>query len=88
MIHKRQISTHNEKINWCLAIPEPNQSIITRSVNHAKTVDNLPYNFKANSFMVFKNWFSAIYGLFMIALFSLIIKLKCVLNLFIKVSIY
>jgi len=56
---------------WCLAFPEPDQAVVARSIHHAKTIDNLPYNFTARNYIVFGSLISAILGLFVFVLLSI-----------------
>ncbi|XP_025198349.1 saccharopine dehydrogenase-like oxidoreductase [Melanaphis sacchari] len=71
ILHRRQISTKVDKKNWCLALPEPDQAVITRSVHHARTKDNLPYNFNVRNYVVCGGLISAIIGLFFFVLLSI-----------------
>ena len=56
---------------WCLAFPEPDQAVVARSIHHAKTIDNLPYNFTVRNYMVFGSLISAVLGLFVFVLLSI-----------------
>lgn len=87
IIHKQQISSLNKKKKWCLAFPEPDQAIIVRSIHHAKTVDNLPYNFKARNYIVFGNLITAICVLFTMIILSIMAMYEPLRNLFIRVSV-
>ncbi|XP_026817220.1 saccharopine dehydrogenase-like oxidoreductase [Rhopalosiphum maidis] len=71
ILHRRQISMQVDTKEWCLAFPEPDQAVIARSVHHAKTIDNLPYNFNVRNYMVFGSLISAIIGLFIFVLLSI-----------------
>uniref|UniRef100_A0A2S2P170 Saccharopine dehydrogenase-like oxidoreductase n=2 Tax=Schizaphis graminum TaxID=13262 RepID=A0A2S2P170_SCHGA len=71
ILHRRQISKQVDTKEWCLAFPEPDQAVIARSVHHAKTKDNLPYNFNVRNYMVFGSLISAIIGLFIFVLLSI-----------------
>ncbi|XP_060847112.1 saccharopine dehydrogenase-like oxidoreductase [Rhopalosiphum padi] len=71
ILHRRKISMQVDSKEWCLAFPEPDQAVIARSVHHAKTIDNLPYNFNVRNYMVFGSLISAIIGLFIFVLLSI-----------------
>jgi hypothetical protein len=71
---------------WCLAFPEPDQAVIARSVHHAKTIDNLPYNFNVRNYMVFGSLISAIIGLFIFVLLSIMAAFEPIRILLVRVG--
>jgi len=70
---------------WCLAFPEPDQAVIARSIHHAKTVENLPYNFNVRNYMVVGGLISAIFGLLIFVLLSILATFEPIRILFIRV---
>jgi len=75
-----------DKKEWCLAFPEPDQAVIARSVHHAKTKDNLPYNFNVRNYMVFGGLISAIIGLFVFVLLSIMTAFDPIKTLLVRVG--
>lgn len=75
-----------DKKEWCLAFPEPDQAVIARSVHHAKTIDNLPYNFNVRNYMVFGSLISAIIGLFVFVLLSIMATFDPIKTLLVRVG--
>ncbi|CAI6359211.1 unnamed protein product [Macrosiphum euphorbiae] len=71
ILHRQQISMQRDTKEWCLAFPEPDQAVVARSIHHAKTIDNLPYNFTVRNYMVFGSLISAVLGLFVFVLLSI-----------------
>ncbi|XP_060859268.1 saccharopine dehydrogenase-like oxidoreductase [Metopolophium dirhodum] len=71
ILHRQQISMQCDTKEWCLAFPEPDQAVVARSIHHAKTIDNLPYNFTVRNYMVFGSLISAVLGLFVFVLLSI-----------------
>ncbi|VVC37547.1 Hypothetical protein CINCED_3A024175 [Cinara cedri] len=84
ILHKQNISIKKDKKKWCLAFPEPDQSVIVRSIHHAKTKDNLPYNFYARNYIVFGSLITAIIALLMFAILSFMVKFEPIRKLFIQ----
>ncbi|KAL5238649.1 hypothetical protein ACI65C_006059 [Semiaphis heraclei] len=71
ILHRQQISMQDDTKEWCLAFPEPDQAVVARSIHHAKTIENLPYNFTVRNYLVFGSFISAIIGLFIYLLLSI-----------------
>lgn len=71
ILHKQQISMRSDTKEWCLAFPEPDQSVVARSIHHAKTIEKLPYNFNVRNYMVCGGLISAVIGLFIFVLLSI-----------------
>ncbi|CAH1731636.1 saccharopine dehydrogenase-like oxidoreductase [Aphis gossypii] len=84
ILHRRQINMKADKEEWCLAFPEPDQAVIARSVHHAKTKDNLPYNFNVRNYMVFGGLISAIIGLFVFVLLSIMTSFNPIKTLLVR----
>jgi len=75
-----------DKKEWCLAFPEPDQAVIARSIHYAKTIDNLPYNFNVRNYMVFGGLISAIIGLFVFVLLSIMATFDPIKTLLVRVG--
>jgi len=71
---------------WCLAFPEPDQAVVARSIHHAKTIDNLPYNFTVRNYMVFGSLISAVIGLFVFVLLSIMATFEPIRILLVRVG--
>lgn len=84
-MHKQQIDMCYDKKKWCLAFPEPDQAVIARSIHHAKTVDNLPYNFNVRNYLVNGNLLSAIIVIFIYLFFSIWATFEPLRILFVRV---
>lgn len=84
-MHKQQISMKSEEKKWCLAFPEPDQSVVARSIHHAKTKENLPYNFNVKNYMVFGSLITAIVALLIFVCSSFLVTLKPIRILFVRV---
>lgn len=85
IFHKQQISMHSDKKYWCIAFPEPDQSVIVRSIHHAKTKDHLPYNFNARNYIAIGNLITAIVLFIFFVLFSILAKIEPFRILFVRV---
>lgn len=85
-MHRRQINLKVDKKEWCLGFPEPDQAVIARSLHHAKTIDNLPYNFNVRNYMVFGSLISAIIGLFVFVLLSIMATFDPIKILLVRVG--
>lgn len=75
----------NDAKQWCLAFPEPDQAVVARSIHHAKTKDNLPYNFEVRNYVVMGDLFSAIIGLFVFVLLSIMTAIEPIRILLVRV---
>lgn len=76
---------NNDKKDWCVAFPEPDQAVIVRSIHHAKTVDNLPYNFRVKNYLVVGTLISSIIALIVFALLSIMVTFEPIRILFVRV---
>ncbi|XP_015378852.1 PREDICTED: saccharopine dehydrogenase-like oxidoreductase [Diuraphis noxia] len=76
ILHRQQISMQNDNKEWCVAFPEPDQAVVARSIHHAKTKDNLPYDFDVQNYMVFGNLMTALVGLFVFISTSILVLFK------------
>lgn len=85
-MHRQQISMRSDTKEWCLAFPEPDQAVVARSIHHAKTTDNLPYNFTVRNYMVFGSLISAIIGLFIFVLLSIMAVFEPIRILLVRVG--
>jgi len=70
---------------WCLAFPEPDQAVVARSIHYAKTIENFPYNFTVRNYMVFGSLISAIIGLFIFFLLSIMASFEPIRILLVRV---
>lgn len=86
-MHRQQISALNDDKPWCLAFTEPDQAVITRSIHHAKTVDQLPYNFNVRNYVVFDGLISAIISLCVFLLLSIMARFEPIRILLVRVHI-
>lgn len=86
ILHKEQISMLSDKKSWCVAFPEPDQSVIVRSLHHAKTVENRPSDIIVHNYMVFGGLISAIIALFVFGFLSFMVIFEPIRILFIRVS--
>jgi len=75
----------NDAKEWCLPVPDPDQAVVTRSIHHAKTIDNLPYNFDVQNYMVFGFWLSAVLGLFFYIILSIMATFEPIRILLVRV---
>lgn len=71
---------------WCLAFPEPDQAVVVRSIHHARAKKNLPYNFNVRNYMVFGGLISAVIGLFVFVLLSIMATLEPIRILLVRVK--
>lgn len=85
-MHRQQINMKVDKKDWCLAFPEPDQAVVARSIHHAKTIDHLPYNFYVRNYMVFGSLISAVIGLFVFVLLSIMATFDPIKTLLIRVG--
>lgn len=84
VFHKQQINMHSDKKHWCIAFTEPDQSVIVRSIHHAKTADHLPYNFYVKNYLAVGSLITTI-GLFILFVFFLVLaKIEPIRNLFVR----
>ncbi|XP_008179776.1 saccharopine dehydrogenase-like oxidoreductase [Acyrthosiphon pisum] len=84
ILHRRQTSMQSDDKEWCLAFPEPDQAVVTRSIHHAKTIDNLPYNFDVRNYFVFGDLISALIGLILYVTLSILAKVEQIRILFVR----
>jgi len=70
---------------WCLAVPDPDQAVVARSIHHAKTIENLPYNFDVRNYMVFGLWLTAVHGLFLYIVLSIMATFEPIRILLVRV---
>jgi len=75
----------SDEKQWCLAFPEPDQSVAVRSIHHAKTIDNLPYNFDVRNYFVFGYLVLALIGLFFYVLLAIFATIEPIRILFVRV---
>lgn len=75
----------SDKKKWCLAFPEPDQSVIARSIHHAKTINNLPYNFNVRNYIVFGSLITAIFALIVFVILSFMVTFQPIRTLFVRV---
>lgn len=76
---------YSDKKEWCVTFPEPDQAVIARSIHHAKTIDNLPYNFEVRNYMVFGGLITAIIALFVFVFLSIMASFEPIRILFVRV---
>jgi len=76
---------HSDDKEWCLAFPEPDQAVVARSIHHAKTIDNLPYNFDVRNYYAFGYLLAAVIGLIFYVILSILATLEPVRILFVRV---
>jgi len=70
---------------WCLACPEPDQAVVTRSIHHAKTKERLPYDFCARGYRVVAGLISGILALLMFLFLSVLATIQPIRFLFVQV---
>lgn len=78
---------NSDKKKWCLAFPEPDQAVIVRSLHHAKTVDNLPYNFEVKNYMVFGSLIAAVIAILVFLYLSIIATFEPIRILLVRVRL-
>ncbi|XP_050528457.1 saccharopine dehydrogenase-like oxidoreductase [Daktulosphaira vitifoliae] len=79
ILHKQNI---DGALEWCVPFPEPDQSVITRSLHHAKMVEKRNVNCHARCYWVMNLLIIAIFGLFVYVLLSLMVKITSMINIF------
>ncbi|XP_060860300.1 saccharopine dehydrogenase-like oxidoreductase [Metopolophium dirhodum] len=84
IFHRRQTSMQSDNKEWCLAFPEPDQAVVARSIHHAKTIDNLPYNFDVRNYYVFGFLISAVIGSLFYVILSILAALEPIRILFVR----
>jgi len=77
---------HSDDKEWCLSFPDPDQAVVARSIHHAKTIDNLPYNFDVRNYFVFGYLISALIGLYFYLILSILATFEPVRMFFVRVS--
>ncbi|CAI6356855.1 unnamed protein product [Macrosiphum euphorbiae] len=84
LLHRRQTSMHSDDKEWCLSFPDPDQAVVARSIHHAKTIDNLPYNFDVRNYYVFGYLISALIGLYFYIILSILATFEPVRMFFVR----
>lgn len=77
----------NDKKDWCIAFPEPDQSVIVRSLHHAKTVENRYSDFQVRNYMVFGGLIASVIALIVFTLMSFVVTFEPIRILFVRVSL-
>ncbi|XP_025191825.1 saccharopine dehydrogenase-like oxidoreductase [Melanaphis sacchari] len=88
ILHYQQMSMLSDTKYWCLAYPEPDQSVVARSIHHAKTVENLPYNFSARRYMVINGLIPALNVLFIFFFLSFLVIFEPIRILLMRFSYF
>lgn len=85
LFHRQQLSMQTDHKLWCLACPEPDQAVVTRSIHHAKTKERLPYNFYARGYRVVSGLIPGILALLMFLFLSILAIIQPIRSLFVQV---
>lgn len=85
LFHRQQLSMLSDDKKWCLACPEPDQAVVTRSIHHAKTKERLPYNFNARSYRVLTGLIPGILALLLFLFLSILAIIQPIRFLFVRV---